>query len=415
VNEKLKEIRGRIDAKRKELKTIFDQAGADNDMAKVTVVEGDSAAKVEHIRALNDELDQLVAEAEPLEADEATIARARLQADRLSEVERRPIHPASGGRREAREPLRPLGELFIGSKAYTDRVQGGPGPVTTFELAAGDLKATLFQTTAGWAPESTRTGLVVEDAQRPVQVTDIFPGGATTQEKVVYMEETTFTSNAAEVAEAGAYGEAALVLTERESNVRKVGVWLPVTDEQLDDVAQAESYINARLPFMIRQRLDGQLLVGNGTAPNLRGLNNVVGIQTQAKGADPVPDAVYKALVKVRVTGRAAPSHVIVHPNDWQDVRLLRTADGIYIWGSPSESGPARIWGLPVVESDAQTENTAIVVDVGFTQLFLRKGLDVQVGYQSDDFIKGRKAVRSDLRAAFVAYRPEAICTVTGI
>lgn len=40
-------------------------------------------------------------------------------------------------------------------------------------------------------------------------------------------------------------------MTERESNVRKIGVWLPVTDEQLDDVAQAESYVNARLPFMI--------------------------------------------------------------------------------------------------------------------------------------------------------------------
>ena len=96
-------------------------------------------------------------------------------------------------------------------------------------------------------------------------------------------------------------------------------------------------------------------------------------------------------------------------------MRLLRTADGIYIWGNPSEAGPERIWGLPVVQSDAQTENTAIVVDVNFTQLFTRRGLDVQVGYQSDDFIKGRKAIRADLRVAFVAYRATAICTVTGI
>lgn len=414
MDDKLKELRGKIAAKREELKGIFAEAGPDNDMSKVTSVEGDSNAKVEHIRKLNDELNALQDEAAPLEEQQASLALARANVDRLDEIVRPAIHP-NGAAREPRDELRSLGELFVGTRAYTDRVQGGPGPVATLELDRNAMRATLFQTTAGWAPESTRTGRVVEDAQRPVQVTDIFPGGTTSQEKIVYMEETTFTNNAVEVAEAAAYGEAALVLTERESSVRKIGVWLPITDEQLDDVDQAESYINARLPFMIRQRLDGQLLVGNGTPPNLRGLNNVVGIQTQAKGADPVPDAIYKAMVKVRVTGRAMPSHVILHPNDWQDIRLLRTADGIYIWGSPSEAGPERIWGLPVVQSDAQTENTGIVLDVGFTQLFLRKALDVQVGYQSDDFIKGRKAVRADLRAAFVAYRPEAIATVTGI
>lgn len=409
MSEKLTDLRGKLEERRAKLAAVFTEAGDEMDMDKVKTLEGDSAGKVEQIRALNDEMGDLQKQ---IEAEEE-LAGIKKRTDEMAEIERHPGHATRGEKAERRN-LAPLGDLFVDSDAYKARVRKGIGPVATLDLDGREIK-TLFQTTAGWAPESMRTGRVVEDAQRPVQVTDIFPSGEISSEQVVYMEETTFTNNAAEVTEANTYGEAALVLTERTSNVRKLGVWLPVTDEQLDDVAQARSYINARLPFMIRQRLDSQLLVGNGVAPNLRGLNNVASIQTQAKGADPTPDAVYKALVKVRVTGRAFPTHVIFHPNDWQDIRLLRTADGVYIWGNPADAGPERIWGLPVVQSDAQTENTAIVLDVNFMQLFLRKGLDLQVGYQSDDFIKGRQAVRADMRVAFVAYRPEAICTVTGI
>ena len=272
-------------------------------------------------------------------------------------------------------------------------------------------------TAAGWDPEETRTGRVVEFATRPVQVTDLIPQTTTTQSAVKYMEETTFTNAAAETAEAGAYGEAALALTERASLVRKITVYLPVTDEQLEDEPQARGYVDNRLMFMVRQRLDGQLLVGNGTPPNLTGILNTAGIQTQAKGTDAVPDAVYKAMTKVRVGGRAMPNATIFHPNDWQDIRLLRTADGIYIWGNPSDAGPERIWGLRVVQSDAITENTGLVGDfANFSELSVRRGVDVQVSNShADYFINGKLAIRADMRAAFVVYRPAAFATVTGI
>ena len=117
------------------------------------------------------------------------------------------------------------------------------------------------------------------------------------------------------------------------------------------------------LGFMVRQRLNTQILVGSGITPNLLGIVNVVGVQTQAKATDPTPDAVYKAMTKVRVTGQAIPSAYVTHPNDWQEIKLLRTTDGIYIWGNPSEMGPDRIWGLPVVQDAGMTEGTGVVGD----------------------------------------------------
>jgi len=408
---KLDEKRAELEAKQAALHAIFEEMGEDLDASKVTSIKGDSRAIAAEIKRLNDELSAIGAEVEELQA----VAKAGDNVKRIGEYLNAPasamVHPSAGAGK-ADVPFKSLGELCVESPALKD-YKGGEGPKAELDV---ELK-TLFQTTAGWLPETTRTGRMVEYATRPIQVLDIIPQGATSQAAVVYMEETTFTNAAAEVAEGITSADSALALTERSSNVRKIATWLPVTDEQLEDVPQVQGYINNRLTFMLRQRLDSQVLVGNGAAPNLMGLCNVVGVQSQALGADPVPDAIYKAMVLVRVTGRALPNAVVLHPNDWQGVRLLRTADGIYIWGSPADAGPARIWGLPVVETDAITENTGLVGDfANHCELAARRGVEIQVtNAHSDYFILGKQAIRADLRVAFPIYRPTAFCKITGI
>jgi len=410
----LKDAEGKMEAKRTELADIFAEAqdGGEGtiDLSKVKEFAGDTSAAAAAIKSLNDELSDLGKQADGLRAvRDAAEASAKAS---HGEVEH-------GDVRQEPRRAKSLGEMFVESDAFT-RKAGSSGPEATLDvnpMAMLRPQATLMTTGAGWEPETTRSGLIVPDAQRPVQVTDLVPSFVWGQSAYVYMEETGFTNNAAETAEGGTYGEAALVLTEQTSSVRKVAVWLPVTDEQLEDVPGAAGYVDARLRFMLQQRLDSQILVGNGTAPNLEGLNNVTGIQTQAKGSDPTPDAVHKAITKVRVTGRAMPTATIFHPNDWQDVRLLRTSDGIYIWGNPSDAGPERIWGLQVVQSDAQTENTAIVGDfANYSLLAVRRGIDVQVtNSHASDFINGKQAIRADMRAALVFLRPAAFATVTGV
>jgi HK97 family phage major capsid protein len=177
------------------------------------------------------------------------------------------------------------------------------------------------------------------------------------------------------------------------------------------------SYINDRLSFGVRQRLDLQVQVGDGTPPNLDGILNVAGILTQTKGADPISDAFFKLMTQIRITGRAIPTHHIMHPTDWQTVRLLRTADGIYIWGSPSDTGIDRMWGLPVVQSDNAAAGTGYVgsFQPQWISLVERAGVQVEVGYVGQQFLEGKRTIRAQMRAAFILFRPAAFGTVTGI
>lgn len=412
--EKLRDLRGKLKDRRDKAAAIVTEAGPDLDMDKVTSVEGDSAAKVAAFQALQKEMGELKAEMEPLEAEEKSLTSLRDSVDQLGQVERQIPAPTNGNQQAVQE-YKGIGDLFVESLAYTGWHRGmKDGPVA--HIDDFDMHATLFQTSAGWAPFSPRGPRVVDLATRPLAVADLFPQGSTTSPSIVFMEETTFTNAAVEVAEGAAKPEATLALTERTEPVRKIAVWIPVTDEQLADVAQARSYIENRLGFMVRQRLDSQLLVGDGTAPNISGILDRVGIQTQAKGADPSPDAVYKGMTKVRSIAFSEPNAAVFHPNDWQDIRLLRTADGIYIWGAPYDSGVDRIWGIRVVVTTAMTENTGLVGDFNQAELVMRSGVDLAItDSHASLFISNQLVVRAELRAALAVYRPAAFCSITGL
>lgn len=412
----LKETDDRLQAKRRELKTIFDEAGPELDPKKVksvTITDGTDLHEV--VKAYNDELVELK-DALDKHVDTAKAAYGVLNGGEGGEPAGEPGAPAPTG-----GPVKSIGQLFVESDAFGSWRRGQTSPVATIDMDVRQLfrpRATLFETGTGWAPESTRTGIVTEFPTRPApQVVDFIPQIPTGQSSVKYMEETTFTNAAAETAEGGAYGEAALALTEKTVDVRKVTVWLPVTDEQLEDEPQARGYVEMRLVFMLRQRVDGQVLVGNGVAPNLLGTENVTGIQTQALGTDPIFDAFYKLFTKIRDDGFAEPSVFFIRPAKWQTARLARTADGIYILGNPADPGPTRMWGVPGVETTAAPATKALAGDY-VTHSFIapRRGVDVQVSNShSTDFVNGKQAIRADVRLAMVHLRPKAFGEITGL
>jgi Phage capsid family len=429
---KLQDLQGKLTAKQNLLQSIYSQSkkpDGDWDFTKAEEFSHlvDGRDKLEAQKACIDTLNEYEREASDLFDQVKTIQDMNAREEKMQKQveERRKIvdrHTHPGEPQHQGGPpvqMKSLGTLM--REHWPEPGERRNGPIMfDREFKNWDIgmlgyeSKTLMERTAGWAPESTRIPRFIDTALSQIVITDLMPVGNTNQALVKYMEETTFTNTAAEKAEGVTSVEATLATTERSVTIQKIAVHLTVTEEQLADVDQVAGYVDARLRNMVQRRLETQLIAGDGNAPNLMGFL-AAGVASQAKGGDDTIDAIYKAMDKVRTPGEGVPSALIIHPTNWQPVRLAKTSLG-YVWGHPSEVGPTRIFGVPVVVTSNITLGTALVGDfVNYAQLWMRQGIEVQVGYVNTTFVEGKQVIRVTLRCALAIYRLTAFSTITGL
>ena len=279
----------------------------------------------------------------------------------------------------------------------------------------------------GWVVEDRLPGYV-DIMQREIVFLDLVPRVPTISDTVEYVTEDTYTNSAAFTAEAtattgttGAKPESALAYSVSTSPVQTLAHWLPVTNRMLADSPAIRGIINGRLLLGLDLILETQVVNGDGTGANLTGILQTGGINIQGLGTDNPLDCLFKARTQVRVNGKGRPGAFVLHPNDWQGIRLARenaaTATlGNYLMGAPSVAGPTTAFGIPVIESEALTENTGLTGDFLMgCSLFDRQQAAVRVGTIDDQFTRNMQTILAELRAAFVVFRPNMFTKITGI
>lgn len=330
-------------------------------------------------------------------------------------------------RTAAQKETRSIYEQVISTEDYVNALYNERGiEVNMAEFRNAPEFRTVVSTGAGYAPQVLRESYVIPAISKPLGLLDYVQIVPTSQTATTYMKQTTRTNNAGMKAE-GAHTsnfESAYVWALQTSAIKKVTHFVPVTREQLEDEAGVRALIETDLLLGARQILDDQITVGAGTGANLTGAYSASGALSQARGTDPYFDCIMKGMTQVRTAnsnggrgGRYAnPNLVLLHPSDYQDVVLERTADGVYILGNPGETPMSRVWGVNVGQSLALTAGTGMVLDTSFMRVRMRD--DARI-FASDShgeyFTAGIETLRCDLRAGFEIHSDEAICKLTGL
>jgi len=300
-------------------------------------------------------------------------------------------------------------DQFIESDAYKSiRKQGHFQGVTYSVEVPGTIKAAGDPIMSSQFGPRTTDPTLAPHYSAMANVYDlcrIVPVSATSSVRF-YQATMPLANNAAFIAEGALKPEVQPRWAPVDAPIETVAEWTAVTLQALDDVPQLRSVLYDDLRRLLLLKIDEKILAGSGTPPEIRGILATAGIQTQAFTTDALT-TLANAVGKVINTGAGYPTGIVMNPADWQTVRTITVA-GIWPFGSPSESGVMRIWGIPVVPSVNQAAGFAIVGDFNYATIFERWGVTFIVGLKNDDLIKNLQTIVCEARLALAIRRPSA-------
>ncbi len=192
-----------------------------------------------------------------------------------------------------------------------------------------------------------------------------------------------------------------------------VPVYTKFTKQMAEDAPFMIDYINGRLMYQHQLAVENKLVTD---------LSNTSGIGTASLLT---PDGIYKAIMAVQNNSGFDADAILINPNDYQNIRLRKDANGQYYGGGfmygPYGNGalaeqPA-LWGVRTIPTPAVAQGTCIVgaFALGASVLNNGTGLTVSMANQNeDDFVKNLLAVLIEERLALAVRRPSAFVKITG-
>ncbi|WP_312946274.1 phage major capsid protein [Superficieibacter sp.] len=334
--------------------------------------------------------------------------------ERLTELEQK------GARRPGEEPAqrKSLGSLVIESEAYKGMDSSARKSIRV-RLERKDIMNVPATTGTG---ASATNSLVIADRiqgivappERTMTIRDLLIPGNTASNGVEFVQETGFTNNAATVPEGGLKPKSDIQFELKNAPVRTIAHHFKASRQILDDAPGLASYIDGRAQYGLRFKEEQQLLNGDGTGAN------ILGILPQAAefapaisvaGATPI-DRLRLAVLQA-VLAEYPSSGFVLNPIDWAGIELTKDSEGRYIIAQPVNGGVPRIWGLPVVETQAMAQNNFLTGAFNMAaQIFDRTEIEVLLSTENeDDFIRNMVTILAEERLAMAVYRPEAFVT----
>lgn len=204
-----------------------------------------------------------------------------------------------------------------------------------------------------------------------------------------------------------------LDLVEATVNVETIAGWLRVTRKAMNNIPGFVSFLQARLPEKFQRALDYQVLYGDGTTPNLKGILTAGNfVASTAVASQKLIEKLIDDVATLEDTYERDATGILLRPVDYYGFFKNKAAgSGEYDLpeGVTFVNGQLFLFGIPVYASTAITAPDYVVGDFDMgAQLLTQEGMRIEFFEQDGTNVRENKVtVRIEGNYALPVYGPD--------
>lgn len=270
--------------------------------------------------------------------------------------------------------------------------------------AAGDMSIS-GNVTSGQVPQAYRIPGLNTIASRQVRLFDLVSTGLISSNLVEWVYQANKDGAAGSTAEGAAKNKIDFDLTVGSERVEKYTAYITVTDEMLEDVDYMATEINNELTRELLKAVETGAYSGNGTSPNMRGISTVATAFDAGTFANTIDkanevDVLTVASNQIKIAEQGMPSAILMHPSDVTSLKMVKVSstDSRYVERLAMVAGSLSLDGIPIIESTLVTQGTYLIGDFSKASILTKKNMEIEIGYNADNFVKNYKTVRAEWR-----------------
>lgn len=203
--------------------------------------------------------------------------------------------------------------------------------------------------------------------------------------------------------------------------LKEVAGFFVVSDNMLEDMDWLRSEITNYASYRLRLKEETQLLNGDGTGNNIKGILNR-DIQNLAADSNSDADRIFETRRLIMNATGFNPDGVVINPADYEKIRLSRDSNGQYYgggyftgqYGNGGIMQDPPLWGLRTIVTSSIPQGTALVgaFNAG-GKVFRKGGLRIEsTNSNADDFTNDRVTIRLRERLTLQVEYPKAFVKV---
>ena len=282
--------------------------------------------------------------------------------------------------------------------------------------AAADI--TSGNISGGDIPQAFRSVGINDIPQRPTSLLAAIPKMSMTEDKYEWAYLANEDGAAGYTAEGATKNQIDVDWLVGSEEVQKITAFIKVTDEMLAKGSIVSQVIQRKLVDKVVQAVEDEVFNG----ANLTSITSVASAFSAATLGAPAPtapnevDVLSVAMTQIKKAQKmgATPNLIFMNPSDVLRMKMTKLTDEDYINRVLSVAGSLTLDGVQIIESLVIPQGDYLIGDFSKALLVNREGVNIEFGYDGNDFTKNFRTVRCEWRGLLAIEHNDRSCFVAG-